>query len=56
MASPMMVNSRSTVERILPTPHKAPFDRLLIAQAIEEQLTLVIVDPMMGLYPVAVLG
>jgi PIN domain nuclease of toxin-antitoxin system len=40
----------------LPTPHKDPFDRLLIAQAIEEQLTLVSVDPMMALYPVAVLG
>jgi len=40
----------------LPTPHKDPFDRLLIAQVIEEQLTLVSVDPMMALYPVAVLG
>jgi PIN domain nuclease of toxin-antitoxin system len=40
----------------LPTPHKGPFDRLLIAQAIEEQLTLVSVDPMMALFPVAVLG
>lgn len=40
----------------LPTPHKDPFDRLLIAQAIEEQLTLVSVDPMMARYPLAVLG
>ena len=40
----------------LPTPHKDPFDCFLISQAIEEQLTLVSVDPMMGLYPVAVLG
>lgn len=37
-------------------PHKDPFDRLLIAQAAEETLTLVSVDPLMRDYPVAVLG
>jgi len=40
----------------LPVPHKDPFDRLLIAQAVEDNLTLVSVDPMMSDYPVAVLG
>jgi len=40
----------------LPAVHKDPFDRLLIAQAIEETLTLVSVDGFMGDYPVAVLG
>jgi len=40
----------------LPVPHKDPFDRLLIAQAVEENLTLVSVDPLMRDYPVAVLG
>lgn len=40
----------------LPAPHKDPFDRLLIAQAMEEQLTVVSVDPMMSHYPVAVLA
>lgn len=40
----------------LPVPHKDPFDRLLIAQAIEENLTLLSVDPLMRNYPVAVLG
>lgn len=40
----------------LPMPHKDPFDRLLIAQAAEETLTLVSVDPLMRDYPVAVLG
>jgi PIN domain nuclease of toxin-antitoxin system len=40
----------------LPAAHKDPFDRLLIAQAVEETLTLVSVDPLMRDYPVAVLG
>jgi PIN domain nuclease of toxin-antitoxin system len=40
----------------LPVPHKDPFDRLLIAQAVEENLTLLSVDPLMRDYPVAVLG
>ena len=40
----------------LPVPHKDPFDRLLIAQAVEECLPLVRVDPLMRDYPVAVLG
>lgn len=39
----------------LPLTHKDPFDRLLIAQAVEETLTLVTVDPLMRTYPVAVL-
>jgi len=40
----------------LPAAHKDPFDRLLIAQAVEETLTLVSVDPLMRDYPVPVLG
>jgi len=40
----------------LPAAHKDPFDRLLIAQAVEENLTLVSVDPLMRDYPVAVVG
>ena len=40
----------------LPQVHGDPFDRLLIAQAVEENLTLVSVDPLMRNYPVAVLG
>lgn len=39
----------------LPTPHKDPFDRLLIAQAISEGLPLVSVDPVFAAYPVQVL-
>jgi PIN domain nuclease of toxin-antitoxin system len=41
---------------LLPVPLKDPFDRLLIAQAVEENLTLVSVDPLIRDYPVAVLG
>ncbi len=36
--------------------HKDPCDRLLIAQAVEGNLTLVSVDPLMRDYSVAVLA
>ena len=39
----------------LPLLHGDPFDRLLVAQAMLEGLTLVTVDPMMARYGVAVL-
>jgi PIN domain nuclease of toxin-antitoxin system len=35
----------------LPNHHKDPFDRLLVCQAIEEQLMLVTVDPIVERYP-----
>ena len=35
----------------LPSMHKDPFDRLLIAQAIVEELTLLTVDPLVARYP-----
>ena len=37
----------------LPTHHRDPFDRLLVAQAITEGLGLVTPDPMIHRYPVA---
>jgi PIN domain nuclease of toxin-antitoxin system len=37
----------------LPLHHRDPFDRLLIAQAVEEGLTLVTVDERIRRYPVA---
>ena len=40
----------------LPSPHKDPFDRLLIAQALEEQLSLVSVDEQVRRYPLDVVG
>ena len=39
----------------LPTPHRDPFDRLLVAHAITEGAVLVSVDPIFGSYPVQVL-
>ena len=39
----------------LPFHHKDPFDRLLIAQAIHENLTLVSNDPKFPSYPVTLL-
>jgi PIN domain nuclease of toxin-antitoxin system len=39
----------------LPTPHKDPFDRLLVAQTNCEGAVLVSADPIFGHYPVNVL-
>lgn len=36
----------------LPFHHRDPFDRLLIAQAIVEQIPIVSADPSFDLYPV----
>jgi len=41
--------------RTLPAHHRDPFDRLLVAQALEECLTLVTHDPLIAQYPAAVL-
>ena len=40
---------------ILPAIHRDPFDRMLICQAIEHNLTLVTVDEAISSYPVTVL-
>ncbi len=39
----------------LPGPHKDPFDRMLIAQARLEELTIVSLDPVFRLYEASVL-
>ena len=36
----------------LPTPHKDPFDRMLICQAIEHSLTIITPDPLITQYPI----
>jgi PIN domain nuclease of toxin-antitoxin system len=36
----------------LPAHHRDPFDRLLIAQSLEEALPIVTADPVFSLYPV----
>ena len=39
----------------LPLHHRDPFDRILVAQAIAEQLTLLSRDPLLRPYPVPIL-
>ena len=36
----------------LPRHHKDPFDRLLIAQAVQEEATIVTIDAVFAQYPV----
>ena len=38
---------------VLPPHHRDPFDRLLVAQALEEHLTIVTHDRLIAAYPVA---
>jgi PIN domain nuclease of toxin-antitoxin system len=40
----------------LPVHHRDRFDRLLVAQAEVEELTIITRDPEFGQYPVAVIG
>jgi PIN domain nuclease of toxin-antitoxin system len=40
----------------LPTPHNDPFGRILVAQAIAEEVTLLSQDAVFARYPVTVLG
>lgn len=39
----------------LPSIHRDPFDRMIICQALEHDLTLITVDSVMGRYPVKIL-
>ena len=39
----------------LPVPHRDPFDRILVAQAIIEGCSLVTPDPLIKAYPVPIL-
>lgn len=41
---------------VLPTIHKDPFDRMLVAQALVEGLTLLTVDPLVVQYPGPIRG
>ena len=41
--------------RRLPALHRDPFDRILVAQAVCEGLTLVTADPILGGYPVRII-
>ena len=39
----------------LPLHHRDPFDRLLIAQCVEDDLPIITADPIMEQYPVQVI-
>src|SRR4051794_22889448 len=49
--------NEASVSRLtgLPEHHKDPFDRILLCQAIEHQLTVVTVDPILTRYPASFL-
>lgn len=40
----------------LPFHHKDPFDRVIVAQALSENLTILSVDPLLAHYPVTILN
>lgn len=48
--------AHATALRALPDLHRDPFDRMLIAQAKVERLTIVTSDPMFGRYQTPVLS
>ncbi|MBF0307797.1 MAG: type II toxin-antitoxin system VapC family toxin [Alphaproteobacteria bacterium] len=55
--TPLGIEVRHAVSAgALPPHHSDPFDRMLVAQAWHEGMTIVTVDPMIRLYGVAVLG
>jgi PIN domain nuclease of toxin-antitoxin system len=51
---PVRITHTSTLRR-LPTLHRDPFDRLIVAQAIAERLTIVSADPILARYGVQVM-
>lgn len=54
--SPLDLTEKDTLHLCkLPTPHKDPFDRMLICQAIEKSLILMTPDPLILQYPVRTL-
>ena len=40
---------------VLPSIHRDPFDRMLVCQAIEHELTLVTTDPVFAMYPAPIM-
>lgn len=55
--APLAISPRHALAAgALPGPHRDPFDRMLIAQARMEQLTVVTIDPVFQEYGVPVLG
>ncbi len=53
LIAPLALSEQDTLHLCkLPTPHKDPFDRMLVCQAIEHSLTILTPDPLIMQYPV----
>jgi len=52
-----LVLDEASVSRLarLPSLHRDPFDRMIICQSLEHNLTIVTVDSVIGYYPVRIL-
>jgi PIN domain nuclease of toxin-antitoxin system len=46
-----VTSNHAIATRVLPALHKDPFDRILVAQALVEGITLLTVDPVVARYP-----
>ncbi len=53
LVAPLDLTEQDTLHLCkLPTPHKDPFDRMLVCQAIEHSLTILTPDPLISQYPI----
>jgi PIN domain nuclease of toxin-antitoxin system len=53
MITPLDLAEQDTFHLLkLPAPHKDPFDRMLVCQAIEHSLTILTPDPLVTQYPI----
>jgi PIN domain nuclease of toxin-antitoxin system len=53
LITPLDLSEQDTLHLCkLPAPHKDPFDRMLICQAIEHSLTILTPDPLITQYPI----
>ncbi len=53
LITPLDLSEQDTLHLCkLPTPHKDPFDRMLVCQAIEHSLTILTPDPLITQYPI----
>lgn len=53
LISPLSLSEQDTLHLCkLPNPHKDPFDRMLVCQAIEHSLTILTPDPLIVQYPI----
>ena len=53
LIAPLDLSEKDTLHLCkLPAPHKDPFDRMLICQAIEHSMTILTPDPLITQYPI----